>query len=339
MRGMGVTMEYIARMANVSKATVSRVVNGKQDGVSEQTRQKIQALIEEYGYTPNLIARGMATSKSKTIGLIIPYLPNPFFPELVHSIQKQLQLMGYTVMLCDTDSSVALEEQSIRTLLAKQVDGIVLATAQNERKEPYKEPIKLDVPCVLIDRKSSAIAYDVGVFTDNEFASYTATEFLLRHGNRRIAFIKGPDNLSTTKERLRGYQSALEQHGIPMDSQLLLTGDFNYGSGYRAIMELYEKCVPFTAVVSTNDLMALGALRALQQLQIPVPEAVEVIGCDNIHFCEMVQPSLTTIRPPLEAIGKKTAEVMVDLISGKQVKEKNIRFEADLVVRDSTRKE
>lgn len=335
---MGVTMEYIARMANVSKATVSRVVNGKQSGVSEQTRLKIQSLIDEYGYTPNLAARGVSTSQSKTIGVIIPYLPNPFFPELVHSIQKQLQLLGYTVMLCDTDASVELEEQSIRTLLAKQVDGIILATTKGERQDPYEEPMKMDVPCVLVDRKSSYIDYDAGVFMDNEFASYIATKLLLSHGNRRIAFIKGPDNLSTTKERLRGYQSALEQYDIPLEKRLLLAGNFDYESGYRAVMALHEQNISFTALVSANDLMALGALQALRDIHISVPEQVEVIGCDNIQFCEMAQPALTTVRPPVEAIGKKAAEVMVELISGKKVKEKNIRFEAELIVRDSTRK-
>ena len=129
---MGVTMEYIARMANVSKATVSRVVNGKTEGVSKETRERIQRIIEEYGYTPNLVARGMATSRSKTIGLVIPNITNPFFPDLIRSLQIPLQAYGYTVMLCDTDSSRQAEENILKTLQAKRVDGIILATVQEE---------------------------------------------------------------------------------------------------------------------------------------------------------------------------------------------------------------
>ena len=209
---MGVTMEYIARMANVSKATVSRVVNGKTEGVGKETRERIQRIIEEYGYTPNLVARGMATSHSKTIGLVIPNITNPFFPDLIRSLQIPLQAYGYTVMLCDTDSSRQIEENILKTLQAKRVDGIILATVQEEGRHS-QETVRLDVPCVLIDRKSNVIDYDVGIFMDNEFAFWSATNLILRHGNRRIAFIKGPDDLSTTKERLLGFQSAMKQYG------------------------------------------------------------------------------------------------------------------------------
>lgn len=330
-------MEHIARIANVSKATVSRVVNGKTDGVGEETRLRVQQVIDEYGYVPNLAARGMATSRSKTIGLVVPDMGNPFFPELVCAVEAHLRSCGYTVMICNTSSSAAIEEQSIRELLARRMDGIILATVQEEKQKKSEPVLKLDVPCVLIDRKSNVIDYDAGVFSDNEFAFFKMTSILLSHGNRRIAFIKGPQELSATKERLQGYFSALKQRGVPIDEALLVPGNFDFRSGYEAIMSLREKGTAFSAVVSGNDMMALGAMRALEELNIAVPDEVEVAGCDNIFASGVVHPSLTTIQQPLEKIGRKAAELVLDLIAGKTVQEKNVRFEADIILRDSTR--
>lgn len=336
---MSVTMEYIARMANVSKATVSRVVNDKDEGVSEETRARIKKLIEEYGYTPNMVARGMATSRSRTIGLVIPDITNPYFTEMVQSVDLHLQSKGYTVMLCSTNSNPASERKSIQTLLAKRVDGIILTTVQQERQPGGETPVKLDVPCVLIDRKSNIIDYDVGIFVDNEYAFYRATSLLIEHGDRRIAFLKGPDEVSSSKERFRGYQSALKQYGIPLDETLLVPGNFDLESGYNGVMALHRSGTPFAGIVSSNDMMALGALQALRELGISVPGQVEVIGCDNIIFCDISSPSLSTIRRPFGEIGRKAAEVMLDLIAGNKVKKQNIQFDADLILRDSTRRD
>lgn len=336
---MSVTMEYIARMANVSKATVSRVVNDKDEGVSEETRARIKKLIEEYGYTPNMVARGMATSRSRTIGLVIPDITNPYFTEMVQSVDLHLQSKGYTVMLCSTNSNPASERKSIQTLLAKRVDGIILTTVQQERQPGGETPVKLDVPCVLIDRKSNMIDYDVGIFVDNEYAFYRATSLLIEHGDRRIAFLKGPDEVSSSKERFRGYQSALKQYGIPLDETLLVPGNFDLESGYNGVMALHRSGTPFAGIVSSNDMMALGALQALRELGISVPGQVEVIGCDNIIFCDISSPSLSTIRRPFGEIGRKAAEVMLDLIAGNKVKKQNIQFDADLILRDSTRRD
>lgn len=334
---MKVTMEYIARMANVSKATVSRVINGKTEGVGEETRQRVLEVINEYGYMPNLVARGVSTARTKTIGLVIPDITNPFFSEVVSAVEMNLRKRGYAVLLCNTSGSVQYEEQSIRSLLARQMDGIILATSHEEKRDAGLQPMKLDVPCVLVDRKSDAIAYDAGIFVDNEYVFFRTTCQLLQHGNRRIAFIKGPDNLSTTQERIRGYLSALQQYDIPLDEALITAGDYSFQSGYDAIMALHEKNVGFSAVISSNDLMALGALEALRDLHISVPAEVEVIGCDNIYASKVMSPALTTVDQPLKQIGETAAKVMLDLISGQKVSPKNVRLDAKIVVRASTR--
>lgn len=336
---MAVTMEYIARMANVSKATVSRVVNGKKDGVSEETRRRVQQLIEEYEYTPNLVARSMATARTKTIGVVIPDIENPFFPELVGSVERHLRNWGYTVMLCNTSPSSSLEGPSIRTLLAKQVDGIILVSAQRQSRAADQGVGKYGVPCVLLDRKNDGIDYNVGIFVDNERAFQEATELLLQHRNRHIAFIRGPAHFYTSQERFRGYVNALRSHGLPLDENLLVSGNFGYQSGYEAVTTLLERKAEFTALMACNDMMAFGAMRALQDKGIAVPGQVEVVGCDNVQFCEMMDPPLTTVAQPTDEIGRRAAEVMMGLLAGSRAEKKDIWLEAHVVQRGSTRKQ
>lgn len=334
---MRVTIEFIARMANVSKATVSRVINNKAEGVGRETRLRVQKVIEEYGYEPNLLARGIATSHTKTIGLVIPDIMNPFFPALMKAVEHRARRSGYTVILCNSDSSEETEKKCILTLIANRVDGVILDTVLQEHKKVSYNLDKYNIPCALIDRRVKAIDYDVGVFVDNVYAFYIAVEYLIKHGNKRIAFIKGPADLSTTKERLEGYRLALKQHNIEIDPELIISGDFSYESGYEAILSLQKKGVEFTAVLASNDVMAFGALRAIEDIGRTVPDDVEVIGFDNIQFCEMIKPSLTTFEHPVSELGNKATELLIALIEGRKLKDKNIRLEAKMIKRESTR--
>lgn len=335
---MQITIDYIARMANVSKATVSRVINNKADGVGKETRARVQRLIDEYGYKPNLMARGVATSRTKSIGLVIPDITNPFFPELVKAIEHHASKSGYTIILFNTDSSPEKEMKSISTLIANRVDGVILDTVLQEQSQILYSFDKYDIPCVLIDRRTKTFDYAAGVFVDNEYAFYVAAEFLIKHGNQRIAFIKGPEDLSTTRERLMGYRSALKQYGLAFDPELIAKGDFSYESGYDAVMALHEKGTEMTAVLACNDLMAIGAMRALRDLGKKIPDEVEVIGFDNIQFSQMVDPALTTMEQPLYELGSKAADAILALIEGRRLSESNFRLEAKLVLRESTRK-
>lgn len=336
---MSVTIDYIARMANVSKATVSRVINNKAEGVGKETRARVQQVIEEYGYKPNLLARGIATSHTKIIGLVIPDITNPFFPAMIKAIENYTSKHGYTVILCDTDSSKEKEKQCISMLIANRVDGIILDTVLEEQQSISYDFSKYGIPCVLIDRKNKGLNYGAGIFVDNEYAFYIAAELLILHGNERIAFIQGPTDLSTTRERLDGYFSALKQYGLKKVPELVIPGSFTYESGYNAIIQLYEKEVPFTAVLASNDIMAFGALKALRDIGRKVPDEVEVIGFDNVQFSEIVDPPLTTLDQPLYDMGNKAAEAIISLIEGRRLSEVNIRMEAKLVMRKSTRAE
>ena len=334
---MNITIEYIARLANVSKATVSRVINNKAEGVGKETRARVQAIIQEYGYKPNLLARGIATSQTKTIGLVIPDITNPFFPAVVKAIEKYANSHGYSVIFCDTDTQSEKEKKSVSTLIASRVDGVILATTLDEKSDWTWEFDKYNIPCVLIDRRLKSQNYNVSVFVDNEYAIYIATEFLIRHGNRDIAFLKGPEHLSTTQERLQGYQSALKQYRLPFREALVSSGDYSFEGGYNAMRRLLDEGTAFGAVVSSSDIMAIGALRALREAGLRIPEDVEITGFDNIEISGMVDPPLTTMEQPIYELGKKAAEALIQLIDGRPLAEKNIRLEARLVIRKSTK--
>lgn len=334
---MKVTIDYIAKMAGVSKATVSRVINNKAKGVSNETRKRVKQVIEEYMYEPNLMARGVATARTKIIGLVIPDISNPFFPALVKAVEHRARENGYTVMLFNTDSSAEIEKKCVSVLIANRVDGVILDTVLQEREKNTYNLDKYGIPCVLIDRQTKAVNYNAGVFVDNVYAFYNATEYLIRHGNQRIVLIKGPDNLSTTRERQEGYRLALERHQIPEYPELVVSGGFTYKCGYDAVMSLCKKSIPFTAILASNDMMAFGALRALAELGRAVPEEVEVVGFDNIHFSEIISPSLTTFEQPLEEMGNKATDVLITLMEGKKLTETRIMLEATMIKRGSTR--
>ncbi|MEG2843044.1 MAG: LacI family DNA-binding transcriptional regulator, partial [Ruthenibacterium sp.] len=245
-------MEFIARQTGVSKATVSRVINNKGQGVGAKTRERVKCAIEEYGYKPNLLARGIATAHTKIIGLVVSDICNPFFPALIKAIEAVLSDRGYTVLLCDTGENADKEERCISTLVANRVDGVVLAaTLQNpqmveQRIEQYQ------IPLVLVDREAKEIKQGVGFCVDNEYGMYVATEHLIRHGDRKIAFIKGPHTVSATEQRLQGYVMALQTYNVDLRKNLVLNGDFTFQSGYRAVQMLHTEGVVFDAILASN---------------------------------------------------------------------------------------
>ena len=232
---MRVTMEDIARMAGVSKATVSRVVNGIEQGVGPETRRRVLQIVKETNYRSYSLP---SQNQSKTLGLIIPDIINPFFGELVKAIEGEATEQGYTVLLGNTDFSMEKEERYLSIFLAKRVDGIILVTTAQTAGEHYQRLKKYSVPCVLVDRMLAGAEYTAGIFVDNSYALFMACSLLIQHRNEKIALISGPRNISTSVERIQGYRDALEQYRLPFEERLIKYGDYTFESGYRAIMEL-----------------------------------------------------------------------------------------------------
>lgn len=334
---MRVTIEDIARMAHVSKATVSRVINDKSQGVGKETRQRVQRIINDVEYNPSLLARSIVTSKTKTLGLIIPDITNPFFPELVKAVEDYASQNGYTVILGNTDFSQQKEEICISTFIAKGIDGVILTSTVDEPSKIHNRLKKYNVPCVLLDRSLKSMEYDAGVFLDNKHSLFIATEYLIQHDNRKIVLISGPVSLSTSKERVDGYTQALKQYGIPIDERLLKYGNYTLESGFMAINDLQAEGISFTAILACNDVMAIGAIKALKQSGRKIPDEIEVIGFDNIKICNMLEPILTTIEQPIYELGQKATELLLMLIDGKKLRKKNFRLQAKLILRETTR--
>jgi len=334
---MRVTIEDIARLSGVSKATVSRVLNEKSEGVGDETRKRIQKLIDDLEYKPNLLARGIVTSKTKTLGFILPDISNPFFSGLVKAVEDYASSNGYTVLIGNTDLSLEREKNYISTFIAKRVDGVILTSTVEDDSSIYDRFKKYNVPCVLLDRTMKNMDYDAGVFLDNEYALYIACEYLIKHDNKRIAFISGPANVSTSRERIEGYKTALIQYGIEFDERLIKYGNFTLDSGYKAIWQLHNEGIDFTGVLASNDIMAIGAMKALKELGYKIPEQIEVIGFDNIEFASMTEPPLTTIQQPTYEMGQKATEFLIMLINGKSPKNKHIRLQPKLFYRSTTR--
>lgn len=334
---MKVTLEDIARMADVSKATVSRVLNGSDKGVGEETRRRVQQVIDELDYRPNLLARGVDVSKTRTLGIIVPNLTNPFFSSLVQSLEGQARRRKYTALICTSGESAELEEACISVLITKQVDGVLLVSVMPDQTQFHFRFQKYNIPCVVIDRKMPQMEQGGGIYVDNEYAFFTAAEHLIRNQHRRIAFLSGPLGVATSKERVEGYRYALSSHGIPVDPQLILTGEHAISFGYEAVMTLHQKQIPFSAVLAGSDVIAIGAIQALKKLQVRIPEEVEVIGFDNISFSELVEPPLTTMEQPVEELAGCAVEMLMQLVEGVPLKEHNIRLEARLIYRQTTR--
>ena len=208
---MRVTMEDIARMAGVSKATVSRVVNGIEQGVGPETRRRVLQIVKETNYRSYSLP---SQNQSKTLGLIIPDIINPFFGELVKAIEGEATEQGYTVLLGNTDFSMEKEERYLSIFLAKRVDGIILVTTAQTAGEHYQRLKKYSVPCVLVDRMLAGAEYTAGIFVDNSYALFMACSLLIQHRNEKIALISGPRNISTSVERIQGYRDALEQYHL-----------------------------------------------------------------------------------------------------------------------------
>lgn len=333
-----VTLEEIARMAGVSKATVSRVFNDIEDGVGEDTRKKVQQLINELGYGKTDVIHKIPRMRTKTIALILPDLTNPFYQNIIDPIEDHAYQRGYTVILGSSRFSTEKEANYIRTFITKRVDGIILVTLFPEETNYHRILEKYDIPCILLDRKLPGKTFRAGVYIDNESPIYDACEYFIKQGNKRIVFLGGPKEISTASERKEGYLMALKQYSIEYDPKLVRHGDFTIKSGYDCIMQLVSENVQFNAVMASSDTMAIGALTTLKSIGRKVPEEVEIIGFDNIDFCEHVTPALSTISQPIYEIGKIGAKLLFDLIDGKKLKEPFIKMKPQLIFRGTTKR-
>lgn len=332
---MNITIYDVAREANVSMATVSRVVNGNPN-VKPVTRKKVLEVIDRLGYRPNAVARGLASKKTTTVGVIIPDISNIFFAELARGIEDIATMYKYNIILSNSDQNKDKELHLLNTMLGKQVDGLVFMGG-NITAEHVEEFEKSPVPIVLagsIEESNKMPSVNI----DYEEAVYDSIKEFIEKGHKNIAFVVGPlHEPKNTFKKLRGYQRALQDSGIPYNEELVVEGDYTYDSGIEAIEKLLEVADRPTAILVGSDEMALGVVHGAEDKGYKIPEDFEVITSDNTRLSLMVRPQLTTIVQPLYDIGAVAMRLLTKLMNKENVSEQIVVLPHRIEHRQSTK--
>lgn len=334
---MSLTIKDIAKMAGVSISSVSRVLNSKTNGISESTRQRVLEVIKQNNYRPNAIARSMITKNTKTIGLIIPDIRNPFFSDLARGIEDVASESKYSVLLCNTDSTLGKIIDYLWLLKEKNVDGMIFACSDPTLNQEVHTFVKQNnIPVVIVDRGLEDQMYS-GVFINNEKSSYMATKHLLDLSHTRIGCIIGSRSIKNSNERLEGYFKAHKELGVPVDKSLIKAGNYVMEGGYQAAKELLKN-KDVTALFAFNDLMAFGVYQATEELGLKIPDDISVVGFDNLKYNLLLHPKLTTIEQPIYEIGEVATKLLLEQIEeGKNDQIKSVFLDTKLIVRESTK--
>jgi LacI family transcriptional regulator len=328
---MRLTIKDIAQIAGVSNATVSRVINNRDVGVGEDTRERIKQIIREQGYRTNVIAKSMITRRTNSIGLILPDVSNPFFYDIAKSVEATAEASGYTVFLCNSDDTLERERRYINALGDRGVDGIVLVPASIGKRGP--EDLSFIVPVVLMDRPLSG--KNVGVYIDNAQGEYMATEILIKEGHRKLAFVGGLRSDHNVASRFKGFRKACADYGIEVDEDRCLFGEFTVQAGIAYSERI--ACMEVSACVCANDLIALGLIAGLKKSGTQVPDDISVIGFDDILLSEISSPSITTVKQPTIEMGAMATTMLLELIEAPELRRRSRVLLTELVIRDSTR--
>ena len=332
---MKLTIKDIARIAGVSPTTVSRVINKKSRGyMKKETEQRILRIVRDFNYVPDARAKALRGVKTHLIGVIVPEVLSCSYQEFTGTIVKICYEKGYGTLICSSENNTERELAYIRILESQRVDGIIIIS-ERLKAQAVNDLINKGIPIVLVDEDIPG-AEVPAVVTDYYGGSLRATQYLIDIGHKRIAFIKGKPTTPSSKERFRGYIEALRKNNLDVEDRLIKAGDFTYESGYKATEELLkESSGDFTAIFCSSDLMALGAIRCIQEKGKNVPADYSVIGFDNIYFSSINNPPLTTVDVPF----CKLTETAIDMVKNWTEKGKRERTicEAKLIVRHSCR--
>ncbi|OGO09334.1 MAG: LacI family transcriptional regulator [Chloroflexi bacterium RBG_13_60_13] len=327
------TMRDVAKRAGASVTTVSHVVNGTRR-VSDGLRQQVLTAVTELGYQPNALARSLRSKKTHTIGLVVPDSANPFFAEVARGIEDVTFEAGHSVILCNSDGNLQKELLYTDLLVEKQVDGILFVAA-GFSAEHILRLLQRRIPVVVVDREIPGVSVD-SVLTDNERGGWLATDHLIKLGHCRIGCITGPSDLTPSADRVRGYQRALQESGLPVESELVVKGEFQSESGHRAAHSLLGMEDPPTAVFACNDLMAVGVFGAAYERSFQVPDQLSVVGFDDIRLASFTNPPLTTVAQPKHEMGALAARMLLDRMQDPEMAPRRRLLETKLLVRRST---
>ena len=320
------TIRDVARLAGVSVASVSAVLNSK-GTASEKLIKRVTSAAKALDYHPNQVARSLKTRNTHTVGVIVPDIANPFFPEVIRGAEEEARRNGYSVILCNSNEDGELEKHYLNTLFSRRVDGAILSSTL-----PYagEHLLRERFPVVLVDRTIPGFHGGM-VTTDNRTGGYEATNHLIGLGHTRIAIITGRLDLSVGSERSEGFRKAMQEAHLPIRDEYFCCGDLLLESGHRWGMHLLKLAEPPTAVFSCNSSMTLGLMRALSELRVRCPGQVSVIGFDDFVWSQAFSPRLTTMAQPSFELGRRAMEMLLGKIRAAQ-NNSEPKAESDLVV-------
>lgn len=323
-------MKEIAKLAGVSIATVSKVINGKDGSISEATRKKILKIVEEQNYIPNQVAKGLKVKQTNTIGLIIPDVMNLFFSELAKGVEDAADKLGYSVVLCNTNNDLEKEKHYLRMLKGRMIDGVIMSAVESTHStiENYNQPL------VLIDRDINTKQKVGRIKIDNEKGVFDSTNYLIQKGCKNIAFISSKRVNSIANDRFKGYIKCLEDNNICVNEDNIYLDDFSVDTGYKGIKEILNT-QKIDGVVCGNDLIGIGVVKGVKETSLKIPQDIKIIGFDDIFISSYMDPPLTTIKQPIYEIGRESVDLLVKLIEKKNTDYLRI-LNHELIIREST---
>jgi LacI family transcriptional regulator len=329
-----ITIADVANAAEVSMMTVSRAVNGR-EGINDETRKRILRIAADLGYRPSQIARGLVTHQTATLGLVMPDVANPFFAQIARGAEEVAYQHGYNLFLINSAEDPAREKRALDSLFEKEIDGAVLCSPRLSQEEMI-EYLHLLPAVVLVNREIDLKTASItSLNVDDSRGAQTAVDYLVAKGKKKIAFIAGPEDSVSSQRRLAGYRSGLEAHFLPYDDVRIERCAPTTQGGEEAANRLFERCPDVDAVLSFNDLVAVGVMRACKQHCRHMPNDVAVIGADDIPLAALTSPSLTTLHVDLTAIGEQAMLALLHLIDGNGEPMEKIVIQPELVIRQS----
>lgn len=320
----------VAHLAGVSVATVSRYLNQK-GYLSEKSKKKIEVAINELNYKPNLIARSLSTKQDSSIGLILPDITNPFFPELARAIEDVCMEKGYSIILCNTDDRIEKETHYLQLLKQKYVAGLII-TMNHLPKSVY---LDLNIPIVGLDRVEN-LPIPI-ITTDNERGGRMAAEHLVQNGSKNLLILSGPTTEESVARRVKGFQQYTALHEAVTVS--ILPSHFNYKKSFHEVVSFLKEHPTIDGIFACSDTDGIAAIKAATSLNYSIPEDIQVIGFDGVSIGELTSPSLTSIAQNIYLLGSLAAEQLIAQIEGQAVVKQSVKIAPQLIVRDSTRKE
>ncbi|WP_020598922.1 LacI family DNA-binding transcriptional regulator [Spirosoma panaciterrae] len=337
MKNTPVTIKDIARSLNISISTVSRALRGMPE-IHPDTRNAVLKLAEELDYQPNQLAKNLAKSRTKTIGVIVPNLSYYYFSAMLNSIEEAALQAGYSVLVCQTNESYLREITNIQNLMRSQVEGFIISLSRDtDNYEHVERLVRKNIPLVLFDRYAESINVSK-VIVDNHAAAFKATEHLIENGCRRIGFLAGPTQLVLSNQRIAGYKAALEKHDLQVGDTYVFHCDYTTESAIMQTLAMMSLPHPPDGVVIISDRMAFSAMYAMNQKGIRIPDDVAIVSFNNEPVSALFSPTLTSVNQPIQEMGTETVRLLLrelDAVDENVPKETKV-METQLMVRGSS---